>query len=55
MPGGDRLGSPGSGVLPAPTPDAASAAAGLRYYLDSPASGPNGLAFRAVFTLLFPR
>jgi hypothetical protein len=32
-----------------------SLAAGLRYYADSPASGPDGLAYRAVFTLLFPR
>ena len=29
--------------------------AGIRYYLDSPASGPDGLGFRLNFTLLFPK
>jgi hypothetical protein len=28
---------------------------GLRYYVDSPDAGPEGLAFRAFVTLLFPR
>jgi hypothetical protein len=32
-----------------------SVGGGLRYYVDSPASGPDGLAFRLFFTLLFPR
>ena len=32
-----------------------SVGGGLRYYAESPTSGPDGLAFRAFFTLLFPR
>jgi hypothetical protein len=33
----------------------ASVGGGLRYYVDSPASGPDGLAFRFFVSLLFPR
>ncbi len=32
-----------------------SIAGGIRYYADSPESGPDDFAFRVVFTLLFPR
>ena len=32
-----------------------SVGGGLRYYADSPDSGPDGLALRAIVTLLFPR
>ena len=32
-----------------------SVGGGLRYYVDSPTSGPDGLAFRLFFSLLFPR
>jgi hypothetical protein len=32
-----------------------SVAGGVRYYADSPASGPDGWSFRVVVTLLFPR
>ena len=32
-----------------------SLAGGLRYFVDSPTSGPDGLGIRLVFTLLFPR
>lgn len=28
---------------------------GLRYYVDSPSNGPEGLAFRLIFTLLYPK
>ena len=32
-----------------------SVGAGLRYWADSPESGPEGLGLRLVFTLLFPK
>ena len=32
-----------------------SVALGLRYYADSPASGPEGLGARLVLTLLYPK
>ena len=32
-----------------------SVGGGLRYWADSPDSGPEGLGFRLVFTLLFPK
>ena len=28
---------------------------GLRYYVDSPSNGPEGFAFRLIFTLLYPK
>jgi hypothetical protein len=32
-----------------------SVGGGLRYWADSPASGPEGLGLRFIFTLLFPK
>ena len=32
-----------------------SVAGGIRYWIDSPESGPEGWGARLVFTLLFPR